>query len=529
MPSSVASQISQTSQHFAASQVCMSDFDFNAWAEEVRCGSLPDIDAMPDVGTLPERVQQMVQESRRFPSWIIDSQSENYSLIRSLYPDVMARFHPPQRITVITSDDPVDQAISQDLFQALPHILYVSQRHDELSDQRYSALCNKTDLRHPIDRLINHVWCTELGLMRGFLCRLDCKIKLPKNSVVPIRNCVAGSVVFFFDPSKRDFSIFPFNTSDGLTCTTHHPSSLEFLHWVTEFKHDDMAEVCRQVCYGMVSSLWHRRALGRMDDLVFGTAHFMNTLVVYVAQWTREPSQKPGSLLQFGDDKPSPSKAAEPNEAVSTELVSGETTPGIKTQSRSQFLFSKGREDEPAVVVSDVANNPEEDLIKVQLVGRYQTRDPVSMTEYYLLMRASRVVAADCCESVAKDTTQDLGYRVETLDQYKWPFAPPRKDQPKARSREGTSGGNSGTSMGTVSEEQVASQEEEESWGNEWNDNLEVATEQCGPSSLVSLGSIRFEPKVTLHDRMRQYFDTVPKMQEGEPKVRKCFFEDNLN
>ncbi|QRV97686.1 hypothetical protein RhiJN_25705 [Ceratobasidium sp. AG-Ba] len=483
MPGSVASQTSQTSQNFAASQVCMSDFDFNAWAEEVRCGSLPDIDAMPDVGTLPERVQQMVHEGRRFPSWITDSQSENYLRIRSLYPDVMARFHPPQRITSITSNDPVDQAISHDLFQALPHILYVSQRHDKLSDQRYSALCNETDLRHPIDRLINHVWCTELGLMRGFLCRLNCKIKLPKNSVVPIRNCVAGSVVFFFDPSKRDFSIFPFNTSDGLTCTTHHPSSLEFLHWVTEFKHDGMAE----------------------------------------------PSRKPGSRLQSGGDQPGPSKAAERNEAVLTEPVSGETTPGIKTQSRSQFLLSKGREDEPAVVVSDVANNPKEYLIKVQLVGRYQTRDPVSMTEYYLLMRASRFVAADCCESVAKDTTQDLGYRVEALDRYKWPFPPLRKDQPKARSHEGTSGGNSGTSMDTVSDEQVASQEEEESWSNEWNDDLEVATEQCGPSSLVPLGSIRFEPKVTLHDRMRQYFDAVPKMQEGEPKVRKCFFEDNPN
>ncbi|QRV75708.1 hypothetical protein RhiJN_03723 [Ceratobasidium sp. AG-Ba] len=469
-----------------ASQVCMNQSKFLEWALRASCGPLPDRKiTKPDLDALPPQVREMLQESLRFPKWLKNPQSENYLQFQSIYPDLMDEFITGDPSLFIDDEAPDDQVISRELR-------------------------NETDLRHPIDRLINHVWCTEAGLKNGFLSRMECTLKLPKYA--SIQKCIADSVAFFYNTSRPKI-MFTQPISMGLACTPGIPEYLEFVHWVTEFKGNNLDVVCRQVCYGMVSSLWQRRALGRMEDLVFGTAHSLDTLVVYVARWIKEAKVPPketageAEVVAVAEAAPPPPIKNKPGSKKKTKEDPGSSkvpTPGEpigtgKAQSHSQSFPAEDSDDTPSTVPSGVTNNSEgEYMIKIQLVGTYSTRDPVAMTQYYLLMRASRKVATECCESLGQHHA--LLKTVQELEQWDWSHP---LYTPKPRSTSQPSG------LDGVPEEPVADPKQEAEWKSEWEKELETALSQCGPGPVPSFASIKSEVEVNFDDRICLYLGAV--------------------
>ncbi|KAF8674794.1 hypothetical protein RHS04_07039 [Rhizoctonia solani] len=276
----------------------------------------------------------MVDESLRLPAWIFDpvnalycrafpaikpkcQNSHYYQTFESIYPGKLGVLNVTRPAK---SSEPQDESTSKDLVHALQHILYVQDRHEVL----FTYVCHRnihseSDFRQPLDCRATHVWCTELGMKDGFCFRSECTVKLPNTNIVHIADSTVDSVLFLFNPTPHNsgsFQVIPTPVRAGLTCTTDMVESLELVHWVTEYKKSDLA-VQRQVYYGMVSSLWQRQALGRMEDFVFGTAQHKENLMVYVARWEMIPVEQSGKVIQDINHPVTP--AEEPSNITATQ------------------------------------------------------------------------------------------------------------------------------------------------------------------------------------------------------------------
>ncbi|KAG8731111.1 hypothetical protein FRC12_019893 [Ceratobasidium sp. 428] len=396
-----------------ASIVCKNVKLFELWANEVHCGPLPPQLAAVDPEALPEPLLAMVKESKKLPKWVFDENSDFYRRFKL----VGRRISMPKFIARpdTNAEEPSDPITAELLVHALPHVVFISNQHRKLLKPGDAHFVNETSLRIPIDRLTSHVCEEELETDR-FIARLDCRLRLPSTEAVQIDGCTAGSVAFFCSPSLP-IEMFSSELREGLVCTSAEPQLLEYVHWVTDYRQADMAEVCRKVCYGMVSSLWQRRALGRMNDFVFGTGLAGHSLTVYAAQWeTMEWLTEPG-------DVSSPNVAAEANRTTLDEPGSSEPTRVGPTISQSRSASAKKTETTPWKINSQAGDPRERHQIKIYKIGEYTTLDAVQMTEYYLLLRASIGMANGYLGEVLSDT--GLAEKVKAhAKAFGWPFPP---------------------------------------------------------------------------------------------------------
>ncbi|QRW00997.1 hypothetical protein RhiJN_29015 [Ceratobasidium sp. AG-Ba] len=358
---------SQDSPFSNASTVCKQRGEFETWAFEVSA----DVVCRPRPSNGP--LAELYDNSQRVPRWVIDPESQYHKLYSSLYGQSLDELAGTPS-EVITVGEPTEESASQDLAHALPHIAHVVQRHISLSlFDHHRAIYSKADLCQPLDRLATHVWCTEVGTKQGYLFRTA-----------------------YFDASALP----------GLICTANKVPRLELVHWIAEHeKTDDQLEsVERRVYYGMVSSLWQRRALGYMDQFVFATAHIEQQLTVYAATWEE------GSLKNPELEKWPRSRAGSD---------SGEGRGYSTRSSRSSVAQLEWDGSLPRLPFLD----PQERRYKIVVyeLGNYQTTKLYDMLHYYYLLRASRKLADEYRQKIFQDTLPKFEARVKRLGQHGWP------------------------------------------------------------------------------------------------------------
>ncbi|KAG8692742.1 hypothetical protein FRC09_010990 [Ceratobasidium sp. 395] len=483
------------------SVVCKNAEIFGLWAQQAHCDPLPEQLAAVDPEALPEPLLSMVKESKKIPKWLFDKSSETYGRLKLSHrginmPEFIAR--PDTNTEELPDPTTVDL-----LFDTLPNIVHISNHHRRLLKPREVQFVNATALRQPIDRLMNHVWDEELGTDR-FMFRLDCRLRLPSTEAVQIDGCTAGSVVFFCSPSLP-IEMFSSELREGLVCTSAEPQLLEFVHWVTEYKRADMAEVCRKVCYGMISSLWQRRAIGRTNDFVFGAGLAGHSMTVYAARWeavksTEQPTEPDGVSGSLN-------AVAEVNIMTPGEPESSKPTSAKPEGSRSRSASGKKTETTPSVIDSQIGDSRKRHQIKIYKIGEYTTLDAVQMIEYYLLLRASFGVAYGYLDEILSNT----GF-VEKAEAHAkvfgWPFPP----KPNTKSHTNSV---SRQDMEFVSEELDASGScqaplvvdpaEEATWSKEWEEQARRAVDEFGPGSLDELVSVTSD----YTDRLSHYLNHI--------------------
>ncbi|GAB1526800.1 hypothetical protein RhiTH_009972 [Rhizoctonia solani] len=255
--------------------------------------------------------------------------------------------------------------------------------------------------------------------------------------------------------------------------------TLELVHWVTEYKKSDLAAVQRQVYYGMVSSLWQRRALGRMEDFVFGAAHNEQDLMVYAARWEMIPVEQSGEIAR---DINHPDTPAEGPSNFAT------------TQPR-QRTSTDVRHSAPPIVVYEIAT--------------YQTVNLNHMIQFYLLMRASRHLARQYQEEILRTPFIDIKEMAEEQGLYNW-FSPPRrKDTTKSHSGLGSIHEEPGPS-GAQEAILVADPQDEAEWRAEWDLDRRRAIEICGDGSLKGLkDNTSGGTEADWNDRMSSYLSSL--------------------
>ncbi|KAG8692743.1 hypothetical protein FRC09_010991, partial [Ceratobasidium sp. 395] len=325
-------------------------------------------------------------------------------------------------------------------------------------------------------------------------------------------NCIADSVAFLYSPSLP-IQMLSSESRKSLVCTSTEPQFLEFVHWVTEHRLVDLDGVRRQTCYGMASSLWQRRVLGRMNDFVFGTAHAAISMTVYAARWERvesmEQPTEPGNVY-------SPNVAAGANVTTLDEPGSSKST----SLHADDFSFdrvkpigsrSKSGSGEKNVAASSTINPQAGDSrvrhqIKIYKIGEYTTLDAVQMTD----------VANGYLDEILSDP--GLAEKAQIRAQaFGWPFPP------KGNTKSHTNSG-SHQDIDYILEELgvsggrrvplVADPEEEAIWSKEWGEQAQRAVHEFGPGSLDELGLV--EPDYS--DRLSHYVNHL-KYYTGENKL----------
>ncbi|KAG8735529.1 hypothetical protein FRC12_018027 [Ceratobasidium sp. 428] len=489
---------SADSRFSPASIVCKNAEIFKLWANEVQCSPLPERLAIVDPEALPEPLVTMVKESKRIPKWVFDEESKHYCHFKLRYPIEMDYF---DRRRNEGREEPSDPTAADLLVDAFPYILSISEQHRDLWESGNALFVNERNLRQPIDSLTTQIWCSKPGSREGFKSRLECKLKLPSTEAVKIQDCIADSVTFLYFPSLP-IQMFSLELRKGLACTSIEPQFLELVHWVTEFKLVDLDGVRRQICYGMVSSLWQRRAIGRMNDFVFGTAHAATSMTVYAARWERvesmEQPTEPGNVS-------SPNVAAGANKTTSDEHELSMSASPIGSRSKS----GSGEKNvtTSSTISSQAGDSRERHQIKIYKIGEYTTLDAVQMTEYYLLLRASIGIANGYLDEVLSDT--GFAEKAQARAQaFGWPFPP--KSNTKSHTNSGShqdmeyipeqlgASGSRGASL-------VADPAEETSWSKEWEEQAQRAVDQFGPGSLDELGLVESD----YSDHLSQYVNHV--------------------
>ncbi|KAG8747100.1 hypothetical protein FRC12_014159 [Ceratobasidium sp. 428] len=483
-----------------ASVVCKNAEIFGLWAQQAHCDPLPEQLAAVDPEALPEPLVAMVKESKKIPKWLFDKSSETYGRLKLSHRGInMPEFIARPDTNTEKLPDPTTADL---LFDALPHIVHISNHHRRLLKPREVQFVNATALRQPIDRLMNHVWDEELGTDR-FMFRLDCRLRLPSTEAIQIQDFTAGSVAFFcsqFLPIKN----FSANLREGLVCTNAETQLLEFVHWVTEYKQVDTAEVCRKVCYGMASSLWQRRAIGRINDFVFGTGLAGHSLTVYAARWEAVKSmEQPTELSGVSDNL---SAVAEVIKTTPDKAGPSKSTSAGPTGSQSRSASGKKTEITPSAINTQAGDSRGQHQIKIYKIGEYTTLDAVQMIEYYLLLRASFGVADGYLDEILNNP--GLVEKAEARAKaFGWPFPP--KPNPKSHDNSGRQ------DMQFISEEidvsgscqvpLVADPEEEATWSQEWEEQARRAVDEFGPGSLDELVSVTPD----YNDRLSHYLNHI--------------------
>ncbi|KAG8706055.1 hypothetical protein FRC08_001303 [Ceratobasidium sp. 394] len=438
------SHVSTGSKSYAASEICRYEEKFNVWAKEV-----------PAVYRLHTKVPSapvadMVDLSQRLPGWVFDKvslidpvcfgfehlpktqDSSEYKMFEKLYPREVRDLSIPSMELKHTT---FDSSVSTDLVHAMPHIVHVVRRHIALRERQSSF--NETDLRQPLDRLACHVWEPSEGDGTGiFHFRSECLLKLPRTDTFPISRAAVGSVSFILD-SRSEYTLMKVlpATAEGMSCMVNSADSLALVHWVMEYKGEisKLEEVGRQVYYGMVSGLWQRRILGRMDDCVFGTAHAGSFVAVYAARWEKRPT---GSLNRDGPSHPK-SKSLAPvatrrtnpwsSRSKKTLTTDGGESNQDKVRPDSDLILAPIKEDYASDKESAKAmggENGDYQIVVYQL-KQYSTGNLLHMIQFYLLMRASRQLADEYRAGTFGDKWPMLLAEVETRSQFGW-SPPPR-------------------------------------------------------------------------------------------------------
>ncbi|QRW17480.1 hypothetical protein RhiXN_05482 [Rhizoctonia solani] len=488
----------------SASSICKIPERFNTWLGEVQVD--------PNVRrTLPDQITDMVDESLHLPAWLFDPNSHYYQTFESVYP---GRLHRWNLRRPATNSEPQNESTSKDLVHALHHILYVQDRHAVLSGSEcHKKIHSESDLRQPLDRLAAHVWCTEVGTRDGFCFRSECTVKLPNTNIVRIADSTVDSILFLFNPNPQNsgsFKVIPTPVRAGLTCTTDMVDTLELVHWVTEYKKSDLAAVQRQVYYGMVSSLWQRRALGRMEDFVFGAAHNEQDLMVYAARWEMIPVEQSGEIAR---DINHPDTPAEGPSNFATTQPRQRTSTDVSLRLQSKETSNSGLAGESLVKreykALELLLFHIYSQIVVYEIATYQTVNLNHMIQFYLLMRASRHLARQYQEEILRTPFIDIKEMAEEQGLYNW-FSPPRrKDTTKSHSGLGSIHEEPGPS-GAQEAILVADPQDEAEWRAEWDLDRRRAIEICGDGSLKGLkDNTSGGTEADWNDRMSSYLSSL--------------------
>jgi hypothetical protein len=128
-------------------------------------------------------------------------------------------------------------------------------------------------------------------------------LRLPRSNTKVTEITVDSSVFFSKSPFKK-FPLLDLEIQRALSCTAKLSEKLQILHWVTVHKSENVPEeeVLRQTIMAMVPGLYQRKALNRMDDFVFGSAHSDTSLRVLAGTWVLKPARP--STLDSGDTQP---------------------------------------------------------------------------------------------------------------------------------------------------------------------------------------------------------------------------------
>ncbi|QRW15498.1 hypothetical protein RhiLY_14497 [Ceratobasidium sp. AG-Ba] len=305
------------------------------------------------------------------------------------------------------------------------------------------------------------------------------------------RNAVIDSGTFLLNvPDGHEYrtAFFAAKELPGLICTVNKAPRLELAHWIVEYEksEDQLKSVERQVYYGMVSSLWQRRALGYMDQFVFATAHVGQQLTVYAATWEE------GTLKN-----PAPSRAgSDPGVTRGTSTRSTRSSTGSRRSPAPQ-----GESDGPRPLLQSL--NPQERQYKIVVyeLAEYQTTKFYDMLHYYYLLRASRKLADEYREKIFQDKLPLFEERVKRLRRYDWPAKDNDNNTAEGSTRTGMPSlpeepGPSGTQHAIC----VADPEEEASWKSEWDRERTKAFETCGFGSLTDFKIPECEMEADLDD-----------------------------
>lgn len=399
----------------SASSICNQPERFENWAYEVSA-QWPPLSGIP-----PGPVEEMVRNSRCVPGWLWDKESSYFKLQSSLSGQQMNEIFdlPPE---AVSAGEPHDTSAARDLALALHHIFYLRKRHAQLEiESHHKDIHSESDFRQPLDRLASHMWCTEVGPEQGYLFRSECTVKLPKTKIVPIANATVDSMLFLFN--RNDTYTYLITAIDpkirqGLLCTVHEVQSLELVHWVLEYKKTEGLAVQRQIYYGLVSSLWQRRALGRMGDFVFGLAQSKHHVTVYAARWEKGSLQNPRET----DKSPVDLTASLDNLSLSTRKSS--QTPGQSLSGLSLSRSNQSNKRAPKVKPSAANLQQEEKQYKIVVyeIASYQTTKLTSMIHLYLLMRESQNLAQQYQNEILRTSPAKLELEVEKVGLYNWAF-----------------------------------------------------------------------------------------------------------
>ncbi|QRV90529.1 hypothetical protein RhiJN_18547 [Ceratobasidium sp. AG-Ba] len=398
------------SKFYAASEICKIGEKFEDWAYEVSA-------VFPPRRQIPiGEVEKLVRQTDYLPKWLYNKNADEYKPLAKLYHVGMSELFKRIREPIDGHQEPLDDSLSDSLAHALQHILHIYQRHNQLTT-RPVVPYNESDLRQPLDRNMM-CWSLEWNQKTIAFLRSERTLQLLRTQAVPIPDSTVDSVIRVFD-ARFDIEMEKFDElyRGGLTCAVKSFGPLELVHWVIEHNASNHDHVQRQVYYGMVSSLWQRRALGRMKDFVFGMAHADVDIRIYAARWEKKSTAKAeavasatqGDSSELAQDQ-TPGTTIPPKGPKSQDANA--ETGSNKSLAPDRQKALKQEEMEYEIIVYDIA--------------RYTTQNPFQMIKLYLLMRASRKLAEDYINDLCQDSTEGIQRRVEALERYNWP-SPPRQ------------------------------------------------------------------------------------------------------
>ncbi|KAG9103745.1 hypothetical protein FRC06_008477 [Ceratobasidium sp. 370] len=495
------SHVSAGSEGYTASEICRCEDKFSVWAKEVPAVYRPRLWDRTSSGL----VTDMVQASECLPEWLFNKDSSEYKMFGKLYPRDAQHLVIPN----MGSKKSSDSSAATDLIYAMPHIIHVVRRHIALRQGNELAF-NEADLRQPLDRLACHVWESDSKEMFRF--RSECLLKLPQTNTFPIPKAIVDSVSCFID-SNPECTLLKTDsiTAEGMRCTVNPNYSLALLHWVTEYKSEAsrLPEVERQVYYGIVSGLWQRRILGRIDDYVFGTAHAGSDLIVYAARWEKRSTN---SSNEEADSDPKP-KSPAPVAARSD--TSNKSLKVLATQDGGS---NTGKAQPDSELTPGLTKDDHE--IVVYKLKQFSTGKLLHMVQFYLLMRASRQLADTYRAQIFGEGWPALLAEVETRLQFNWsPLAPPHSTS-KSNSEDIPEDSNTGEDLAEVLvvgcnadmrwAYEAASPEQEAEWKEKWERQRQSAVQQCGPGSLTDFEPVEVDTEgLDLNGRVSTYLDSL--------------------
>lgn len=269
----------------SASVVARDGETFRSWAQAVGLRHR-DGDVIYNTDELPHRLKKLVEDSKRFPSWLRDKNAPQLLSIPENFEMELASIRQNLGVgwTVTEENDPLNTELAGSLCAILAILA------NEVANARETILKpTEADKRRAVDNLMALVWQYTY---QGFRYSQECTLQLPQQALV--HSTQADSVVFISIENDRPIMTLGVERACSVLPESVPRGFLRVLHWALEYKRNYGTEVVctRQVLFAMVAGVYQRRAFGFPSDFVFGTVHKPGeSLEILAATWAGDPQE----------------------------------------------------------------------------------------------------------------------------------------------------------------------------------------------------------------------------------------------